>query len=82
MSVPKKKKPLAKTKMGRSHQALKKVKITKCKKCGKPVLPHRACLACGTYNGREAIKIKTKLEKGKEKEKKEKEKKEKPEKKK
>jgi len=67
MSVPKKKKPLAKTKMGRSHQALSRIKLNKCKKCGKPVLPHHVCLNCGTYNDREAIKIKTKLEKEKKK---------------
>lgn len=72
MSVPKKKKPIAKTKMGRSHQALKKVKLTKCSKCKKPVLPHRVCSSCGYYKGREVIKIKTKLKKKKENEKQEK----------
>lgn len=26
-----------------------------CPKCGEPRLSHRACKACGTYNGREVI---------------------------
>jgi large subunit ribosomal protein L32 len=31
------------------------VQVTKCPKCKEPVLPHRACAACGTNNGREVI---------------------------
>ena len=31
--------------------------VSKCPKCGEPVLSHRACKACGTYNGREVIKV-------------------------
>ena len=26
-----------------------------CPKCGEPAMPHRACKACGTYNGREVL---------------------------
>ena len=26
--------------------------VTVCSKCGEPVMPHRACKACGNYNGR------------------------------
>lgn len=29
--------------------------LSACQKCGKPVLPHRACKACGFYRGREAV---------------------------
>ena len=43
-----------------SHFALKKTALTKCTKCGKPVLPHRVCEVCGTYKGKEILKIKTK----------------------
>ena len=25
--------------------------VAVCPKCGEPVMPHRACKACGTYNG-------------------------------
>ena len=27
------------------------VQVIKCPKCKEPVLPHRACPACGTYKG-------------------------------
>ena len=28
-----------------------------CPKCGEPVMPHRACKACGTYNGRQVVAV-------------------------
>ena len=31
--------------------------ITKCPKCGKYVLSHRVCKACGTYNGKQVINV-------------------------
>lgn len=46
-----------------SHFALKKVIYSKCPKCQKPVLSHHACSFCGTYKGRAALEIKTKLDK-------------------
>lgn len=33
------------------------VQVTKCPKCKEPVLPHRACSACGYYKGREVIAV-------------------------
>lgn len=47
----------------RSHHALKKIKLANCAKCGEAVLPHHMCLVCGTYAGREVIKILSKEEK-------------------
>ena len=32
-------------------------KGTVCPKCGEPVMPHRACKACGTYNGRQVVAV-------------------------
>ena len=32
--------------------------VAVCPKCGEPVAPHRACKACGTYNGRQVIAAK------------------------
>ena len=29
-----------------------------CPKGGEPVMPHRACKACGTYNGRQVLAAK------------------------
>ncbi len=65
MSVPAKRRPSSEARRGRSHQALKKVNLTKCPKCSKAILPHHACDFCGYYNGREVIKIKTKVKKEK-----------------
>ena len=31
--------------------------LVKCPKCGELRLPHRVCKACGTYNGREVLKV-------------------------
>jgi len=59
MGLPSKRRTKTSRKDRASHFALKKTALTKCTKCGKPVLPHRACVVCGTYKGREIIKIKT-----------------------
>ena len=31
--------------------------VITCPKCGAVVLPHRACKACGTYNGRQVLTV-------------------------
>ena len=59
MTIPKKRQTSSKVGRRRSHNALKKVKLATCKKCGKAIMPHRACSFCGNYDGREVIKIKT-----------------------
>lgn len=28
-----------------------------CAKCGKTILPHRACALCGTYKGRQVLNV-------------------------
>jgi len=43
-----------------AHFALKETSINSCPKCGKAILPHRACGFCGTYRGRQVLKIATK----------------------
>ena len=32
--------------------------VSVCPKCGEPIAPHRACKACGTYNGRQVLAAK------------------------
>jgi len=32
--------------------------VAVCPKCGEPIMPHRACKACGTYNGRQVLAAK------------------------
>ena len=65
MSVPKKRRTSSSVGRRRSHHALKQVSLVKCSKCGKPVEPHKACAFCGTYKGREVIKIKDEKTKSK-----------------
>ena len=56
----------------RSQLALKKRKLSACKKCGEPVLAHHVCSFCGTYNNKEVVDVLARLEK-KDRKKKEKE---------
>lgn len=60
MSVPKKRRTSASAGKRRSHDGLKKTTLVKCSKCGQQSLPHKACGFCGTYAGREVLKIKAK----------------------
>jgi len=52
--------------------ALKKRKLSTCKKCGEPVLAHHICSFCGYYDNRQVVDVLARLEK-KERKKKEKE---------
>lgn len=72
MPVPKKHHTKTRTRKRRSHHALKIVKLLSCQKCGKSIIPHRACPYCGFYQGREVVNVLAKLDK-KEKKRREKE---------
>lgn len=72
MAVPKQRKTKSRRNQRRMHIFLETPKLTTCPRCGKPVLPHIVCSACGYYKGREVIDIMKKLTK-KERKKKEKE---------
>jgi len=63
MSVPKKRRTKSSVGRRQSHHALKKTTLSKCPQCGRAVEPHKACSFCGTYKGKEVIKIKTKAKK-------------------
>lgn len=41
----------------RSHDHLKPAGLSECPKCGETKLPHRVCLNCGTYKGREVVEV-------------------------
>ncbi len=62
----------SKTRMRRSHHALKARVFTKCSHCGREARPHTVCENCGYYKGRQVIDVLAKLSK-KERKKKEKE---------
>ena len=72
MAVPKQRHTKSRRDKRRMHIFLEKPSLTKCRKCGKPVLPHNVCLNCGYYKGREVIDVMKKLDK-KERKKREKE---------
>jgi len=57
MAVPKRRTSLARKRKRRSHLALVAPNLDKCPKCLEPKQPHRACLACGTYKGREVVRV-------------------------
>jgi len=57
MANPKKRKASSAVRTKRAHLALKKVSLNKCSKCGKPKLPHTVCTFCGTYRGRQVLKV-------------------------
>jgi len=59
MGVPKKR--TSKSRRDRRRAANNKVRhavqVIFCPKCKEPVLPHRACAACGFYAGRKVMKV-------------------------
>ncbi len=58
MAVPKRKVSKARRDKRRSSVwKLEAPTMQKCPKCGEYVLTHRVCKACGTYNGKEILKI-------------------------
>ncbi len=57
MAVPKRKTSKARRDKRRANWKLTVPGLVKCSKCGEFVLPHRVCKACGTYKGKEVIKV-------------------------
>lgn len=60
MAVPKRR--ISKTRRDKrrsSHWKLDLPGMVKCPKCGEFKLSHRVCKACGTYDGREVLKVST-----------------------
>ena len=57
MAVPKRRTSLARKRKRRSHLSLSAPNLDSCPQCLEPKLPHRACKACGTYRGREVLKV-------------------------
>ncbi len=59
MAVPKQKTSKTRKRKRRTHYKLAINEVTKCEKCGAIKRPHRVCLACGKYKGKEEVKIKS-----------------------
>jgi large subunit ribosomal protein L32 len=57
MAVPKQRKTKSRVNQRRMHQFIETKILIKCKKCGKPALPHIVCKNCGFYKGQEVINV-------------------------
>ncbi len=57
MSVPVKRHTKKQTGNRRSHHALKAAGTIKCENCETKILPHIACVKCGTYKGKKVIDV-------------------------
>lgn len=58
MAVPKRKKSRARRDMRRAHYMKIDVpSLAVCPQCHEPKLPHRACIHCGYYKGREVVRM-------------------------
>jgi len=68
MAVPKKRHSKSKVGRRRMHLYLKEPQLIKCPNCGEMKLPHRVCLSCGFYKGREVLKIEKEKKKKKKRE--------------
>ncbi|MDX1778326.1 MAG: 50S ribosomal protein L32 [Thermodesulfobacteriota bacterium] len=57
MALPKRRLSKSRKRKRRTHDRLSLVNMTTCDQCGEAKLPHHVCPHCGTYKGREVIKI-------------------------
>jgi len=55
MALPKRRKSHAKVRTRQQQWRATALTITKCPHCNAVAQPHRACLACGYYNGRAIV---------------------------
>lgn len=63
MANPKRRHSNMRTRLRRTHDALKPKSFSTCKQCSALSLPHRVCPYCGYYNGRQVVTIKQKADK-------------------
>jgi large subunit ribosomal protein L32 len=57
MANPTNKTSKARTKKRRTHIFLTAPNSSLCPQCHEPKLPHRVCMSCGTYKGREVVSV-------------------------
>jgi len=63
MTVPKQRHTKSRRNKRRMNIYINPATLTKCLKCGKPVIPHTVCENCGYYKGRQVIDVLKKLSK-------------------
>lgn len=57
MAVPQSKKSKSKKRMRKAANRYKGLQTSFCKVCNEPLLPHRACPACGNYKDKQVITV-------------------------
>ena len=57
MAVPFRRTSKTKKRMRRTHLKKEVGALTKCSKCGATLRPHRACIKCGNYNGKQVLEV-------------------------
>jgi large subunit ribosomal protein L32 len=62
MGVPKQRHTKSRRNKRRGNLYLEAPFLTKCSKCGKPVLPHTVCANCGFYKNTEVVNVLEKLD--------------------
>ncbi len=65
MPMPKRKISKSRRDKRRTHWNLNEVNLEECPRCHEMKLPHRACLECGYYDGKEIISSSKKKDKKK-----------------
>lgn len=55
--LPKRKRSQSRQGMRMNNQGIALKSISNCPQCGKATLPHRVCRGCGTYAGRQVLKV-------------------------
>ena len=68
MAVPFRRTSKTKKRMRRTHLKKECPSLTSCPKCGENIKPHRVCIKCGFYKGKEVLVKEEKVEETKEKE--------------
>jgi large subunit ribosomal protein L32 len=58
MPNPKRRHSQKRTSTRRAHDALSKHSLSECPNCHEKKMPHRACVKCGYYKGREVLEVK------------------------
>lgn len=65
MAVPKRRRTSSRRDMRRAHHdKVEAPNLIPCPNCSAPIVPHRACTACGQYNGRQVVKSKSSKDEG------------------
>ncbi|OGW87429.1 MAG: 50S ribosomal protein L32 [Omnitrophica bacterium RIFCSPHIGHO2_02_FULL_46_11] len=57
MANPKRRHSNTRTRLRRTHDRVKLKSLAKCPNCGHLAIPHRICVQCGYYRGRQVITI-------------------------